>query len=573
MASAGSEAAGIAIPGAAPRRVRAGLTVRQAGITLAVALTLGLLAGAIGLVSDWYAAREEVRRTVAQSFAMVSESAAEAAFQMNPTLGERVVAGLLEQPTVRKVVLTDDFGGLLGERERAGGAAAPAWLAERLFGDIAHHSIRLVQHDPAGTGDAAGTVGVIEVWLDERGLAEDFLRRAGRAAVAETLRAAGICAVMVLVFYLMITRPLLGIATAVTRVDPARPAERPVPVPARHRTDELGLLVGTLNDLLRAFGRGLAERDRAEKELTALARDLEHRVADRTRALETAHDDLAREKEEVERALAGLNRASRYIDESIRYARRIQTSLLPRPGALGPTVHEVAVGWHPRDSVGGDYYWLDHRDGLGLAIVVDCTGHGVPGAFMTAIVASVLGRVLSECDWSDPAAMLSALDLAVRGSLRQDAGSDDGLDAAVCVVDSGRRIVSYAGANIPLYVSAGGSVSRVRGDRRGLGHRSDAPGFAFRRHDVALEPGMAFFLCTDGIVDQVGGAGRRSFGYRRLQQALAASEGLAMDDRMTRVFADFDAYRSEEAVRDDVTFIGLLPLPPPPPQPGSAEPA
>jgi serine phosphatase RsbU (regulator of sigma subunit) len=333
-------------------------------------------------------------------------------------------------------------------------------------------------------------------------------------------------------------------------------------VPVRHRTDELGLLVGTVNDLLRAFDRGLAERDRAEAELTSLARDLERRVADRTRALEAAHDDLAREKEEVERALAELNRAGRYIDESIRYARRIQASLLPSPDALGTTVHEVAVGWHPRDSVGGDFYWLDRRDGVGLAIVVDCTGHGVPGAFMTAIVASVLGRVLAECDWENPAAILSALDIAVRGSLRHDAGSDDGLDAAVCLVDRRRGVLSYAGANIPLYISAGGSITRVRGDRRGLGHRTDAPGFVFRRHDVALDPGTAFFLCTDGIVDQVGGPGRRSFGFRRLQQALAESEGLPMDGRMARVFADFHAYRGGEAVRDDMTFIGLLPLPP-----------
>lgn len=562
MTSASFEEAGGATSTGRPSRIRAGLTIRQAGITLAVALTLGLLAGAIGLVSDWYAAREEVRGTVGQSLAMVSESAAEAAFQMNPNLGERVVAGLFEQPTIRKVVLTDDFGGVLGERERPGGASAPAWLADRLFGDVAHHSVRLVQPDPAGTGDASQTMGVIEVWLDVRGLAEDFLRRAIRAAVAETLRAAGICAVMVLVFYLMITRPLLGIASAVTEVDPTRPAARLVPVPARHRTDELGLLVGTVNDLLRAFDRGLAERDRAETELTSLARDLERRVADRTRALEAAHDALACEKEEVERALAELNRAGRYIDESIRYARRIQASLLPPPDALGATVHEVAVGWHPRDSVGGDYYWLDHRDGVGLAIVVDCTGHGVPGAFMTAIVASVLGRVLAECDWENPAAILSALDVAVRGSLRQDAGSDDGLDAAVCLVDRERGTLSYAGANIPLYVSAGESVTRVRGDRRGLGHRTDAPGFVFRRHDVALEPGTAFFLCTDGIVDQVGGLGRRSLGFRRLQQALAESEGLPMDGRMARVFADFHAYRGGEPVRDDVTFIGLLPLPP-----------
>jgi len=276
-------------------------------------------------------------------------------------------------------------------------------------------------------------------------------------------------------------------------------------------------------------------------------------------------------KEEAERALdrlaaahAELNRANASINEGIRYARRIQLALLPGRNAHGGLLEDIAVAWQPLDAVGGDYYWIGEIGGRCIIAVMDCTGHGVPGAFMTAIVASALTRILQDHGHEDPARILALMNALVRKALRQDAEDDDrtsndGLDAAVCVIDPAAQRLSFAGANLPLLYHADRELHLIKGNRHSLGYRDSRPDFAFQRHDLALRPGMRFYLFTDGVIDQVGGPSRRLFGRRRLQEALRAAPDLPMDQQLDRLLGTLAAYRNGEALRDDLTFIGFVP--------------
>ncbi|HSV28040.1 MAG TPA: SpoIIE family protein phosphatase, partial [Candidatus Omnitrophota bacterium] len=371
-----------------------------------------------------------------------------------------------------------------------------------------------------------------------------------------------LCVLVVAAFYVLITKPLIRITAAIAKVDPARPGAMLIDLPPGHQNDEFGLLVGTMNTMLSKSQEGLDGRDKAEADLAALARDLERRVTERTA-------ELAREKEGVERALAQLNlanfeleKANRFINDGIRYASRIQTALLPDQGALVGVVDELAVGWQPLDIVGGDYYWAGAFGSKAVIAVMDCTGHGVPGAFMTAVVASSFSRILHHHGHEDPAEMLFQLNRLVKTALRQDrdsAVSNDGLDAGICVVDRAAGTVTYAGANLPMMVHDGDGFALVRGDRMSLGYLDSPEDYRFASHQLTIRPGSAFYLFTDGVTDQVGGERRRLFGRNRLQQVLEEVADLSLNEQMDVLFQRLARWRGDERRRDDMTFLAFRP--------------
>lgn len=321
-------------------------------------------------------------------------------------------------------------------------------------------------------------------------------------------------------------------------------------VTGQSHADEVGRAARTLE----VFKRTAQEKQRLEAEKReALARE----KADTERAF----DQLAETHRE-------LDRANRLVLESIRYARRIQTALLPDLRALDGMMDDIQVSWQPLDVVGGDYFWLERFAGpdgdTGLIAVIDCTGHGVPGAFMTMVVASALDRILHEMRLRTPSEILEHLDRMVRLRLRQDrpdAESDDGLDAAVCVYDLAAGTLTYAGASIPLLFTVGAEVVEIKGSRASLGYRSQPPSERFTDHRIAVEPGTTFYLLTDGVHDHVGGARRRLLGRRRFAAMIRERLALPLAAQIVQLEAALDDYRGVEPRRDDMTLVGFRPRP------------
>lgn len=562
LASAG-EAGG---PVAARVRWAESLTLKQAMATLAVVLAVGLLGGILELFFDWRDMRQEVVTSTRQTIEMVRGSAVESAYQLSPDLAAQVVDGLMQRETVAAVQIHDNFGKLLAEASRD---VVPTGATSRtLFGDVTSYDVPLVYDDGVMP---AQEVGVLTVDLSAGVLGQRFFDRATVNATLGILRAVIVCVIVVAVFTVMITRPLLRLSRGIAVVRPDAPGAGLLSMPRGHERDELGLLVRAFNHLLGAFQRGLEQRDAAEAELQALTRDLEDRVRERTHELEVANAALAEEKEETEQAFArldeahrDLDRANRLLVESIQYARRIQTALLPDKNALGDAVKEVHVCWEPLHVVGGDYFWLERIGGKSFLMIVDCTGHGVPGAFMTLVTASALDRILHERHMLQPSEVLTELDAMVRARLRQDhpeADSDDGLDAAICVWDPEAMTVTYAGANLPLlYAGRDGVPHDIRGTRASLGYATLPPTKPFEDHVIAVEDGMTFYMITDGIPDHMGGAPRRLLGRKRLKDMLAKVQGQPIEAQLTALQDDLDAWRGDEPRRDDMTLIGFRPI-------------
>ncbi|HZX33411.1 MAG TPA: SpoIIE family protein phosphatase [Rhodocyclaceae bacterium] len=538
-----------------------GLTFRQAAATLAVFLVLGLLGSAVEFFVQWRDIRNETLSHLDQVDNLILGSAAEAAYQLNPDLADRVVEGLLGDDAIEEAILRDNFGRILARRAKERPVTGlSARLGPALFGDLARHALPL---DHALSEQAQENVGSLEVILAPSVMAKRVLDLTAINWAVFLIRDIFIAALVVVIFYLMITRPLVRLSQAISRVEPERPGEWPAPRFRWHEQDELGLLVKTLDRLLQAFQQGLRQRDKAQGELLQLTQELEKRVDERTHELKETMEALAAEKAELDRAHGELAKANRLVLESIRYARRIQYAMLPDKAALGDAVQDLHVWWEPLHVVGGDYFWLERFGSQSLLMVMDCTGHGVPGAFITLVAASALDRILHESEERQPSAILAALDDMVRSRLRQDrpdAASDDGLDAAVCLWDSETGQLTFAGAGLPLLYYADGQMHQIPGDRASLGYGAPRREVPFTDHVVPVEPGMAFYLLTDGVRDHMGGQPRRLLGRRRLMALMAENVHRPMEEQIKRLQQALDSYRDGEPRRDDATLLGFRPL-------------
>lgn len=269
---------------------------------------------------------------------------------------------------------------------------------------------------------------------------------------------------------------------------------------------------------------------------------------------------IASREKRLSRAMDSLADAQKQIVESIDYASLIQRSFLPDRDRFNKMFKDHCLLWDQRDKVGGDSYWFRETSGGFFVAVIDCTGHGVPGAFMTLIVHSLFEEAASKAACTSPAEVLGNLNRLVKDALGQNEPggmSDDGLDCSLCFVDTNNAAVTYAGANNPLFILEAGEVRTVKGDRCGIGYVRSDRDFVFTDHEIEHRHGMRFFMTSDGIIDQVGGSKGFPFGKRRFKEFIVEHGGLSLrgQDRMLKGVVD--AYRGDEPRRDDITVLGF----------------
>ncbi len=269
-----------------------------------------------------------------------------------------------------------------------------------------------------------------------------------------------------------------------------------------------------------------------------------------------------KEKETAEKEREIAEAANKKIMASIRYAKMIQSSLLPNPENIRTFLPESFFIWMPRDIVGGDFIFTDcFEDGLLLA-VIDCTGHGVPGAFMTIIAAFGLRKIIRDEGCRDPGQILRRLSFLVKTTLHQDtdyAVSDDGLDAAICFISFKERTLIYAGAKLPLIYIRNNELTLIKGDKSSLGYRKSDLNVKFVNHRVPFEKGTAFYLYSDGYVDQLGGEKESRFGTPRLKELLLKNRLMPFEKQREMLLWAFNEWQKsgQNERQDDVTLIGF----------------
>jgi serine phosphatase RsbU (regulator of sigma subunit) len=261
---------------------------------------------------------------------------------------------------------------------------------------------------------------------------------------------------------------------------------------------------------------------------------------------------------------------NRQIMHSIDYASVIQRALLrPSDLALSDALDDAHLEWQPRDVVGGDFYhFARYQDGW-FAAIADCTGHGVPGAFMTLISSSTLTQALQLHGPRDPARLIGEVNRGIKQMLGQIEGregrgtheSNDGMDAAFLWYDNATRRLSYAGARLALYQLEPASpvVQSIAGERMGVGYVDTPLDFAWTNQYVDVAEGCLLLVTTDGLIDQIGGAKDIAYGKRRLRELLLARRTECAIHISQALLDDFDAWQGAQPRRDDLTFFCFRP--------------
>lgn len=334
-----------------------------------------------------------------------------------------------------------------------------------------------------------------------------------------------------------------------------------VDVTVRSPHDALGNAITRMLANLRLADAQIRQRTSELQEENAIRKQAEEALQVANLKLE---DYAATLEQKVTERTAELNQSLQTIMDSLDYAQRIQHSVLPSRDYLKTFLPESFVIWMPRDVVGGDALFAEaYAEGI-LVAVLDCTGHGVPGAFMSLIAASALRRIIETERCYDPALILQRLNRQIQTLLHQDtphAESDDGLDAGICFLPHGNgqppTHLVFAGARIPLVCVRAGEVQTIKGDSHSIGYKRSDPHYVFQNVMIPFTPGMQCYLFTDGFRDQLGGPKRIGFGMKRLTALLQQISPEPLTRQQELLVQAFHAYRGDLLPQDDITAVGF----------------
>lgn len=280
--------------------------------------------------------------------------------------------------------------------------------------------------------------------------------------------------------------------------------------------------------------------------------------------LEEKNRTISLQKDEIEkqRDLAAAQRdqiayQKKHITDSIMYAKRIQTALIPSLELFSDKLEHFVL-YKPLAIVSGDFYWVSSQGNTQIIISADCTGHGVPGAFMSMLGITMLNEIVIGKHIVMPDQIIENLRQGIIKSLKQVAEEDsvkDGMDIAVCLVDFENNTLWYAGANNPLYLVRGGELIHYRADKMPVAIHYKMTPFTLQKID--LMKGDAFYVFSDGYCDQFGGPKQKKFMSMQLKETLVAMAGKPMLEQGEKLNEIFEDWRGDSPQVDDVTLIGV----------------
>lgn len=255
------------------------------------------------------------------------------------------------------------------------------------------------------------------------------------------------------------------------------------------------------------YFRDITEKKKSELDLLERTTMLQETLEEINQINEELHTTLEKTRKQEE----SITEQNKKITASITYAKRIQEAILPSNNRLHESLENHFVIWKPRDIVSGDFYWFEKLDDKMILAVADCTGHGVPGAFMSMLGSQALSHITSN-GILDPELILSEMHQTVRAALKQESNQNrDGLELAICVIDLPTQTLTYAGAGLPLYIVQNNNFQVIKADKYTIGGARKYQKRDFTKHTIKLDAPIQFYLATDGFQDQIGGEGHRKF--------------------------------------------------------------
>lgn len=287
-------------------------------------------------------------------------------------------------------------------------------------------------------------------------------------------------------------------------------------------------------------------------ELAETERILEQKVKERT-------EEVVRQRDENERQRLKLEDLYKAVTASIRYAKRLQNSILPPKEVIQTICPESFVLYKPKDIVSGDFYWFEKSSHLNFFAAVDCTGHGVPGAFMSLVGANGLNTSIREHNKTEPSEILDHLNTFVSLSLnksREENQIRDGMDISICSIDYETLELKYAGANNPLYIIRDNEFIIIKADKFAIGS-FEPDSKKYHQHTVQLQKNDIIYLFSDGYADQFGGDRGKKFLYNRFREHLLAVHNKPMPEQHAYLEKTMYDWQGTFEQVDDILVIGV----------------
>ena len=266
--------------------------------------------------------------------------------------------------------------------------------------------------------------------------------------------------------------------------------------------------------------------------------------------------ELLRARAILEKQNEELSDRNKYITDSINYAKRIQSAILPDEKMLSQLLPNHFLIYNPKDIVSGDFYWCGEMDQKIILAVVDCTGHGVPGAFMSLIGNTLLNEIVFTKHISVPGEILQELDKGIITELNKESNKEtlDGMDIGLCVINKSVNTLQYSGANRPLFYFSDNGFGEIKGDRKSIGDNTKE--MSYRTTEIALDEIKSLFMFSDGYIDQ-NNAENEKFGTKRFRELLHDVQGVTSVEQQKRLLSELLNHKGNESQRDDVTIIGV----------------
>ncbi len=277
-------------------------------------------------------------------------------------------------------------------------------------------------------------------------------------------------------------------------------------------------------------------------------------------ALEKQKAEIIASNEKLEILNKELGDKNQQIEQSIVYASKIQEAILPSQKAIQINFPNSFIFYRPRDIVSGDFYWYSAKNGKQIIAAVDCTGHSVPGAFMSMIGNTLLNEIVNEKNLMHPAMILDKLHEGIVNTLNQGRDNDpkDGMDITLCVIDKENKEIEIAAANHSVFIVTGNELQEIEGDIFSIGDEMLLNKVVnFTNHTIFLDDDTTLYMMSDGYQDQFGGENNSKFMKLNLKKILLANQHLSLEEQGKLMAWKFDEWRGNNKQIDDVLLIGL----------------
>ncbi len=258
-----------------------------------------------------------------------------------------------------------------------------------------------------------------------------------------------------------------------------------------------------------------------------------------------------------------IEKSNVMITDSIVYAKRIQDAILPATEDLHKILsEEFFILYKPAQIVSGDFYWCSRQNNKTIFVVADCTGHGVPGAFMSMIGNTLLNEIVNEQKITDTKEIAEHLDKKIILALKQHSDSTqyDGMDITICSIDKANNELHFTGAHHSMYCICNGTLTKLKGDPFSIGGAQQQSTKTFTSQKIILEENVKLYFSTDGYYDQSGGTNNRRFGSKKFEKLIEEIHDLTAHHQQVQLENIFEEWKGSTKQRDDVLVVGIRAL-------------